>query len=92
MWIGMGRRMQTLGAWLATLTEDDKQRIDLFAMDMHAPFYEAVDQAPGLEHVAIVHDAFHIMKRVGEAIDDVRRAVFFRAGPFALDQSTNPRA
>jgi len=80
MWIGMGRRIETLAAWLDTLSDDDKQRIDLFAMDMHAPFYEAIDRAPGLEHVAIVHDAFHIMKRVGEAIDDVRRAVFFRAG------------
>lgn len=81
LWIGKGRRKDTLGVWLALLTEADKKRIDLFTMDMHAPFYEAVVSTPGLEHVDISHDGFHIMKRVGEAIDDVRRAVFFRAGP-----------
>lgn len=81
LWIGKGRRKDTLGAWLALLTEADRKRIDLFTMDMHAPFYEAVVGTPGLEHVDISHDAFHIMKRVGEAIDDVRRAIFFRAGP-----------
>jgi transposase len=81
VWIGMGRRKETLAAWLGYLTDVQKKSIDVFTMDMHAPFYEAVDDTPGLEHVAISHDPFHIMKRVGEAIDDVRRAVFFRAGP-----------
>lgn len=80
MWIGMGRRKKTLGTWLATLSAEQKKAIDLFAMDMHAPFYEAVATATGLEHVTIAHDAFHIMKRVNDAIDEVRRATFFRAG------------
>jgi len=28
-----------------------------------------------------VHDPFHVMKRANQAIDELRRAVFFRAGP-----------
>jgi transposase len=81
LWIGLGRSKATLKQWLATLSDDDKERIDLFAMDMHAPFALAVRETPGLEHTPIAHDGFHVMKRVGEAIDEVRRAVFFRGGP-----------
>ena len=81
LWIGPGRSKETLKGWLTTLSTADKQRIDLFSMDMHAPFALAVEETEGLEHVVIVHDPFHIMKRVGEAIDEVRRAIFFRSGP-----------
>lgn len=81
LWIGYGRSASTLRSWLATLTPGDKERIDLFAMDMHAPFALAVTTTDGLEHAVIVHDPFHVMKRVGEAIDEVRRAIFFRGGP-----------
>jgi hypothetical protein len=31
-------------------------------MDMHRAYWNAVDNTRGLEHVAIVHDPFHIMK------------------------------
>ena len=81
LWIGPGRSKETLKGWLTTLSAVDKQRIDLFSMDMHAPFALAVEETEGLEHVVIVHDPFHIMKPVGEAIDEVRRAIFFRSGP-----------
>jgi transposase len=51
----------------------------LFAMDMHEAFKNAVENDPKLKHVAIVHDPFHVMKRANEAIDELRRAIFFRA-------------
>jgi len=81
IWIGMGRRKKTLGTWLAALSVEERKRIDVIAMDMHAPFYEAVATTPGLEHVTIAHDAFHVVRRVNDAVDEVRRATFFRAGP-----------
>jgi transposase len=34
-------------------------------MDMHRAYWNAVDNTRGLEHVAIVHDPFHIMKLAG---------------------------
>jgi transposase len=80
VWIGDGRREATLASWLRTLSRTQKAGIELFAMDMHEPFAAAVHNAPGLKHVAIVHDPFHVMKRAGEAIDEVRRQVLFRAG------------
>lgn len=81
LWIGYGRGKATLQRWLNALAPAQKARIDLFAMDMHAPFYAAVNETEGLEHVAIAHDPFHVMKRVGDAVDEARRAIFFRAGP-----------
>jgi len=48
---------------------------------MHRPFLNAVRADPALAHAAVVHDPFHVIKRVGEALDELRREVFFRAGP-----------
>lgn len=81
VWIGKGRDEDTLKTWLQSLSAEQKAAIDLFAMDMHRAFWNAVDNTPGLEHAAIVHDPFHIMKLAGQMLDELRREVFFRAGP-----------
>lgn len=81
VWIGYGRGEDTLASWLATLSPDQKLGIRLFAMDMHAPFRKAIENEPGLKHAVIAHDPFHIMKRAGEALTELRRETFFRAGP-----------
>jgi transposase len=80
-WIGYGRGEATLTQWLETLTPEQKTAIQLFAMDMHEPFKKAVRDDADLAHAAIVHDPFHVMKRAGEAITELRRQIFFRAGP-----------
>lgn len=81
IWIGFGRSEETLATWLATLTKEAKARIHTFAMDMHEAFANAVRADADLQHVAIVHDPFHVMKRAGQAVDEVRREVLFRGGP-----------
>lgn len=81
LWIGPGRREETLAAWLATVPPEQKAKFVLFASDMHRPFANAIAADPALIHVAHVHDPFHIMKRAGEAITELRREIFFRAGP-----------
>jgi transposase len=81
LWIGPGRRAETLAGWLSTLSLAQKADIQLFAMDMHDPFAIAVRADKDLSHAAIVHDPFHVMKRAGEAIDELRRKELFRAGP-----------
>jgi transposase len=81
VWIGKGRDEDTLKRWLQSLSIEQKATIELFAMDMHRAYWNAVDNTRGLEHVAIVHDPFHIMKLAGQALDELRREVFFRAGP-----------
>jgi transposase len=79
LWIGPGRSEDTLSVWLSSLTPEQKATIKLFAMDMHRAFYNAVRADEALAHAAIVHDPFHVLKRAGEAITELRRAIFFRA-------------
>jgi transposase len=81
VWIGKGRSEITLKGWLESLPLEQRRVIDLFAMDMHRAYWNAVSTTPGLEHAVIVHDPFHIMKLAGQMLDDLRRDVFFRAGP-----------
>lgn len=80
IWIGEGRSQETLQKWLATLSAEQKAAIQVFAMDMHDPFKAAVRADEALAHAAVVHDPFHVVKRVGQAIDELRREAFFRAG------------
>ena len=80
IWIGYGRDEATVKRWLDTLTREEKANIVLFAMDMHEAFWNAIDNDPLLSHAAIVHDPFHVTKRANEAVDEMRRAIFFRAG------------
>ena len=82
VWIGKGRSEDTFKRWLQSLSPEQKATIELFAMDMHRAYWNAVDNTRGLEHAAIVHDPFHVMKLAGQMLDDLRRGnVFFRAGP-----------
>ena len=80
VWIGPGRSEATVEGWLATLSEEQKAAIKLFAMDMHKPFFNAIRADPVLKDVPIVHDSFHLMKRAGKALDEMRREYFFRGG------------
>ncbi len=81
IWIGKGRDEDTLKRWLQSLSAEQKATIELFAMDLHRAYWNAVDNTRGLEHAPIVHDAFHVMKLANDALDELRREVFFRAGP-----------
>jgi transposase len=80
VWIEYGRDADAVKRWLATLTLEQKAQIVLFASDMHDPFKKAIREDEALAHVAYAHDPFHIMKRAGEAISELRREIFFRAG------------
>lgn len=80
LWIGYGRDEATVAKWIATLSPETRAAIVLVACDMHRAFLNAIRAEPSLAHVLVVHDQFHIMKRAGEAITELRREVFFRAG------------
>jgi len=81
LWIEFGRGREGVERWLRTLAKEDKAKIELFVMDMHDPFKAAVRGDPDLAHAKVVHDAFHIIKRANEAITEIRKDIFFRAGP-----------
>jgi transposase len=81
IWIGEGRDEAAVRPWLDALTSEQKAGIRLFTMDLHRAFWNAVDKTKGLEHAAIVHDPFHVIKLANTCLDELRREVFFRAGP-----------
>lgn len=78
--LAYGRGEEALKNQLDTLTDAEKKRVRLVAMDMHEAFKNAVRQDPLLAKVPIVHDPFHVTKRANQAVDELRRSVFFRAG------------
>ncbi len=80
VWIGYGRSAETLTQWLCTLSAEQKSQIVVFACDMHRPYLNAIRSDPALDHAALSHDPFHVMKRAGEALTELRRETFFRAG------------
>jgi transposase len=80
VWWGYGRDEATVAKWLATITDDEKAQIKLCASDMHRPFYNAIRADPKLAQIPYVHDPFHVIKRAGEALSELRRSIFFRAG------------
>jgi transposase len=80
LWIGYGREAATLTSWLSTLTPEQKKNIQLFSTDMWPAFRLAIRSDAELAHAVHTHDPFHVIKRAGEALTDLRRSVFFRAG------------
>jgi transposase len=78
--LAYGRDEKAFKEQLDRLTDEQKDRIRLFAMDMHEAFKNAVRNDPLLADIPIVHDPFHVTKRANQAVEELRRAVFFRAG------------
>ena len=79
LWFGLERKKDTLDEFFRTqLSTRQRQRIEAACVDMWEPFKTSIQAwAP---HCAIVYDKFHIMQHANQAVDEVRRAEFFRKG------------
>jgi transposase len=79
LWFGRERKKETLDEFFRTeLNHRQRQRIEAACVDMWEPFRMSIEQwAP---QCRIVYDKFHIMQHVNDAVDEVRRAEFFRKG------------
>ena len=79
LWFGKERRKETLDEFFRSqLSPSQCQRIDAACVDMWEPFTSSIHEwAP---NCAIVYDKFHIMQHANRAVDEVRRAEFFRKG------------
>lgn len=73
------RKKETLDRFFEReLTAAQRGRIEAACVDMWEPFRLSIEQwAPNCR---IVYDKFHIMQHANRAIDEVRRAEFFRRG------------
>lgn len=77
VWMGKGRKAETLDAFFAGMTARQKQGIEAVAMDMWEAFIKSVrEHCP---QAKIVFDLFHIVKAYGEVIDAVRREEYKKA-------------
>ena len=79
LWFGHDRKKETLDAFFQQeLSPSQRQRIDAACVDMWEPYRLSIEEwAP---NCSIVYDKFHIMQHANEAIDELRRAEFFRKG------------
>ncbi len=79
LWFGQDRKQETLDEFFRSqLKESQRKRIEGACVDMWRPFTNSMEQwAPSCR---IVYDKFHVLQHANKAIDEVRRAEFFRKG------------
>jgi transposase len=79
LWFGQDRKQETLDEFFRTqVTKRQRKRIEAACVDMWRPFTNSIKQwAPNCR---IIYDKFHVLQHANKAIDEVRRAEFFRKG------------
>jgi transposase len=79
LWFGQDRKRETLDEYFRTeLSGLQRGRIRAACVDMWEPFTTSIlSWAP---ECRVVYDKFHLMQHAGKAVDEVRRAEFFRKG------------
>jgi transposase len=79
LWFGQDRKQETLDEFFRTqLNASQRKRIVAACVDMWRPFTNSIEHwAPNCR---IVYDKFHVLQHAHKAIDEVRRAEFFRKG------------
>ena len=79
LWFGKDRKQETLDEYFRSeLVSRQRKRIEAACVDMWEPFRLSIEQwAPQSK---IVYDKFHILQHANDAIDEVRKAEFFRQG------------
>jgi transposase len=79
LWFGEGRKQEVLDEFFRTqLSAGQRRRIEAACVDMWEAFTNSIHQyAP---QCRIVYDKFHVLQHANQAVDEVRRAEFFRKG------------
>ena len=79
LWFGRERKKETLDEFFKTeLSAKQRRGIEAACVDMWEPYRLSIEQwAPNCR---IVYDKFHVMQHANDAVDEVRRAEFFRKG------------
>jgi transposase len=77
LWVGEGRKYETLKEFFDSLTEEQKGSLWAIAMDMWDPYIKAVKEC--CPHVKIVFDQFHAVSSFNRVIDKVRNSEYRKA-------------
>ena len=79
LWFGRERKKETLDEYFRTALSGRQRRgIEAACVDMWEPFRLSIEQ--WVPNCRIVYDKFHVMQHANAAVDEVRRAEFFRKG------------
>jgi len=79
LWFGRERKKETLDAFFQTQLRSQQRRvIEAAGVDMWMPYRLSIEQ--WASRCRIIYDKFHIMQHANAAVDEVRRAEFFRKG------------
>jgi transposase len=79
LWFGRERKKETLDEFFQQqVSAFQRSAIRAACVDMWEPFRQSLEQ--WVPNCRIVYDKFHIMQHAGAAVDEVRRAEFFRKG------------
>jgi transposase len=81
------RKATSLCAFYETLALEQREKIEVVAMDMHEPYIKATMEAIPEAERKIAFDRFHVAKHLGDAVDKVRReehAALTAEGDFTL--------
>ena len=70
VWMGEGRKAETLMEFFDGMTDEQRAKLEAIAMDMWDPYIKAVEMK--VPHVKIVFDLFHMVKEFNKIIDRVR--------------------
>lgn len=77
IWIGLARKEKTLDKFFVELGEEKTKNIELFVSDMWDPYIASIKK--NCPRVEIVFDKFHVLKKINDALDKVRRKEFAQA-------------
>ncbi len=84
LWFGRERKKETLDKFFQEqLSSFQRSAIQAACVDMWEPFRQSLEQR--VPKCQIVYDKFHILQHAGAAVDEVRRAEFFRKGGAARE-------
>ncbi len=75
--IFFGRGYDEVAQALATLGKDKLSKIVYVSLDMWDPYIKAIKEK--CPNAKLVFDKFHVVKKVNEAVDDVRKTEFAKA-------------
>jgi len=79
LWFGRDRKQETLDGFFRTqLTARQRGQITAACVDMWVPFTQSLTE--WVPECRIVYDKFHVLRHANDAVDEVRRAEFFRQG------------
>jgi transposase len=78
VWIGNGRREETLDLFFNELGEKKSRKIRLAVIDMWDPYIASIRKNTSAE---IIFDKFHVSKKINEVVDNIRKKEFAKADP-----------